>query len=326
MWTAHDITHLRLTEPSAITIGAFDGVHRGHKALIEQMVTEARRQELQPIVLTFDPLPGQVLEGDDYGLLSTLPGRIARIQALGVAGLLILSFEEALMAMPAETFVQQMVDHLALRGLWVGPDFTLGRDREGDVEYLREAGQRFGFKVNVLNQPVLWDGKPVRSSRIRDALRAGDIEEANGCLGYPYHVRGVVVHGEKRGHKLGFPTANLKPPQERLLPANGVYICRAHFASGSYGAITNIGTRPTFNNYPTTIEAYLLDFSGDLYGTSLRLDFLKRLRPELRFPSAEALIAQMQQDEAEARTWLRAHVEQGREEDHLRHVRSTGRS
>ncbi|MGC9521842.1 MAG: bifunctional riboflavin kinase/FAD synthetase [Anaerolineae bacterium] len=325
MWTARNITDLNLTEPSAITIGAFDGVHLGHKALIERLVLEARLQALQPIVITFDPLPGQILE-EDYGLLSSLEERIARIRALGVAGLLILRFDEELMATSAETFVRRMVDHLALRSLWVGPDFTLGRDREGNVEYLQEAGQRFGFTVNVLNQPIMWDGKPVRSSRIRDALKSGDIEEANGCLGYPYHVRGVVVHGEKRGRALGFPTANLESPRGRLLPADGVYICRAHRPSGSYDAISNVGTRPTFNNYPTTIEAYLLDFSGDLYGTTLKLDFLKRLRPELRFSSAEALIAQMRQDEAYARTWLRARAQRAADEGSIGQERSTGKS
>jgi riboflavin kinase/FMN adenylyltransferase len=304
MWINYGIENLELDQPTGITIGAFDGVHRGHKALIRQMVTEARQQAMLPVVLTFDPLPRQISDRGENGLLLTLEERVSHIKRLDVRGVVVLPFDDALMKTTAESFVRQMVSHLALAGLWVGPDFRLGRNREGDIHYLKAAGQRLGFEVYALRETITWKGKPVRSSRIRRALKKGDLREANGCLGYPYHLTGTVVHGDRRGRELGFPTANLQIPSECLLPANGVYVCRVHLREGIYHAITNVGTRPTFNDSPPTVEAYLLDFSGDLYGSWMSVDFLKYLRPEERFASADELIEQMNRDEMQARRWL----------------------
>jgi riboflavin kinase/FMN adenylyltransferase len=304
MWITYDIKHVKLDGASGVTLGAFDGVHRGHQALIRTMVRAARERALAPVVITFDPLPWQVVGAAQLGTLSDLDERLAHIEGLAVDGVVVLPFDTALLNTPAEAFVRAMVDDLNLRALWIGPDFKLGKDRRGDVAFLTRAGDRLGFEVQVLEQVVTWQGQPVRSSRIRRALAGGDIAEANGCLGYAYHLTGVVVHGEKRGRQLGFPTANLAVSETRLLPANGVYICRAYLPDGSYDAITNVGTRPTFNHHPASVEAYLLDFSGDLYGAPMRLEFLAYLRPERRFPSAQALITQMQRDEAEARAWL----------------------
>ncbi len=304
MWIERGITHLSLEQRSAITIGAFDGVHLGHKALIQQMVDGAQHRGWRSIVVTFDPLPGEVLDPEGYRLLSTLPERIGRFEALGVEGLVVLPFDSTLMQTPAEIFVALLIRHLALGGLWIGPDFTLGKDRQGDLTYLRQAGAREGFVVEVLHDTVEWQGEPVRSSRIREALTMGDLEQANGCLGYPYTLSGRIVHGDERGRDLGFPTANLQVPRERLLPATGVYVCRAHLDAGTFGAVTNIGTRPTFDHHLPTVEAFLLDFSGDIYGRTMSLELLKRLRPELKFPSAAALIEQMRRDEVAARSWL----------------------
>jgi riboflavin kinase/FMN adenylyltransferase len=304
MWINYGFENLTLNRRTGVTIGAFDGVHRGHQALIRQTVDEARRRAMLPLVLTFDPLPHQVADRHKDGLLLTREERLAHIEALEVRGVVVLPFNEALMQTTAESFVTQMVSHLALAGLWIGPDFRLGRDREGDVTYLRAAGERLGFEVHALRDTITWMDEPVRSSRIRKALKTGNIQEANGCLGYPYHLSGTVVHGDRRGRELGFPTANLRVPAERLLPANGVYICRVHLREGTYDAITNVGTRPTFDENPPAVEAYLLDFSGDLYGDWMRVDFLKYLRPEERFASAAELIAQMKQDEIQTRRWL----------------------
>jgi riboflavin kinase / FMN adenylyltransferase len=307
MWIRHDIQDLYLDDGSAVTIGAFDGVHRGHQALISRMVQEARSKALASLVITFDPLPGQTLGGSEYGVLSTLTERLARIAPLGVAGTVVLPFNRALMDTPARTFVQRMLTHLALQALYIGPDFKLGRGREGDAAFLERLGEQMNYDVHVLTETVLWEGKPVRSSRIRRALRTGDIEEANGCLGYPYALSGIVGSGDKRGRGLGFPTANLMINPDRLLPANGIYVCRAHLSTGTYQALTNIGTRPTFNHSARTVEAYLLDFSADIYGQSLSLDFLTYLRPEARFDSAAALVDQMRRDEIAARSWFATH-------------------
>jgi len=313
MWIAYGLSQQNTSELTGLTIGAFDGVHLGHQALIRWFVTESHRAGLQAVVLTFDPLPRQVLTHHSKvarqigGVLSVLEERLACIASLEVDGVVVLSFDRALAATPALDFVTHLGEHLSLRGFWVGSDFSLGKGRGGNITFLRELGRVRGFDVHVFEQVVLWNGAPVRSSRIRRALRAGDVEEACGCLGRPYRLSAPVGYGDQRGRTLGFPTANLVIPEERLLPANGVYICHAHVPQGCFHAITNVGTRPTFNHRPPTVEAHLLDFSANLYDMPLQLDFLHRLRPEIKFSSAEALVAQMHKDEADARAWLQEH-------------------
>jgi len=226
-------------------------------------------------------------------------------EALGADGTLVLPFTPELAETSADDFVRLLVEQIHLAHLWIGPDFALGKHQEGDARFLQAASTRYGFQLHVLDQAVVWRGKPVRSSRIRQALVQGNLEEANGCLGRPYPLIGEVGHGDQRGRVLGFPTANLLLPGQKLLPANGVYVCSAILGRGTFAALVNVGTRPTFDHSHRTVEAYLLDFSADVYGEQLRLDFLHRLRPELRFPSAETLIAQMRQDELDGRAWLR---------------------
>ncbi len=300
MWVEHELRAPRLDRPSALTIGAFDGVHRGHQALIGGMVAAAREAALVPLVVTFDPLPKQFFRRGDPLLLTDLEERLERIAALGVAGTIVLRFDASLAAMPAERFVARLVRDLRMRLLWTGPDFAVGRGREGDLAFLQAAGERYGFTLHVA-PPFRWRGLVVRSTAIRQALRRAELTLANDLLGRPYRLSGKVVHGLKRGRTLGFPTANLAPPVERLIPANGLYLCRTRVGERVYAALTNIGTRPTFDHETVTVEAHLLDFDGDLYGRTLTLDFLHYLRPERRFPSAEALIAQIHADVAEAR-------------------------
>lgn len=304
MWVKRGFDQVSWKGRTGLTIGAFDGVHRGHQTLIRAMVTGARAASLDAVVLTFDPLPRQVFGHGKVELLSTLEERLALLEPLGVDGVVVIPFSRDIAATSATDFVAWMVDALALRGLWVGPDFTLGRDQQGDIPFLTATGAQRGFSVHIFNETVRWEGRPVRSSRIRYAVKAGDMRQAAGCLDRPYSLTGIVGHGEARGRTLGFPTANIDVPSERLLPGNGIYVCRAHLPSGSVGAVTNVGTRPTFGERPPNVEAYLLDFDADIYGERLQLDFLHRLRPELRFPSAEALIDQMRLDEANARAYL----------------------
>lgn len=303
MWIERDLTQLNLPGPTALTIGAFDGVHRGHQALIRQLVTGARAGGMPAVVLTFDPLPRQVFSKAPPLLLSSLEERLTYLETLAPAGVVILPFSLEMADTSAQDFVTLLIHHLKLAALWTGPDFTLGRHRAGDLHFLRQAGTRLGFRVHTC-EPFLWQGKPVHSTVIRRALLAGRLVEANELLGRPYRLAGTIVHGTHRGRTLGFPTANLNIPVERLLPAQGVYICRAQLAEETYGAVTNVGTRPTFDHGETTVEAHLLDFSRDIYGQRLRLDFLARLRPESKFASAHALSAQLRQDVAQARAWL----------------------
>ncbi|HNT77584.1 MAG TPA: riboflavin biosynthesis protein RibF [Anaerolineae bacterium] len=307
MWASGGFEALRADAdaPVGLTIGAFDGVHVGHQAMLRWFVSEAHAAGLQAVVLTFDPLPRQVLSPPPTPpLLSSLAERQAQLALLGVDGVVTLRFDRATAALTAQDFMAQIMRAVDLRGLWVGADFALGRERGGSVSVLREIGEARGFVVHTFAETIAWCGAPVRSSRIRRALQAGDVSEACGCMGRPYRLAGLVVHGDHRGHTLGFPTANLAVSADRQLPAWGVYVTRAHLPQGSFESVTNVGGRPTFNHRPPTVEAYLLDFSADLYGATLKLDFLHRLRTEEKFTSVEALIVQMQHDVAGARAWF----------------------
>ncbi len=308
MWIAHGLQTLSPQPPSGLTVGTFDGVHLGHQALIRWFVQEARASRLQPVVMTFDPLPRRVLRSGEFGQIASLEERLSLLSRLGVAGVIVQPFSLEFAALPAQDFVTSLVQRANLRGLWTGSDFALGRGREGDIGFLRQAGRQMGFSVHVMDHVVWWRGAQVRSTRIRLSLKRGDLRDVNGCLGRPYRLCAEVVHGEQRGRTLGFPTANLNPPSQRLLPANGVYICRATLPQGHFVAITNIGTRPTFDHHPVVVEAHLLEFDEDIYGVKLTLDFLHRLRAEQKFPSALALVAQLEQDRLAAQAWSRTHA------------------
>ncbi|MBN1922359.1 MAG: bifunctional riboflavin kinase/FAD synthetase [Anaerolineae bacterium] len=308
MWIERGLEQLSPTAPTQLVIGAFDGLHRGHQALIGGVVAAARAIAGQAVVLTFDPLPRQYFNGKPARTwLSSLEERLEQLAVLELDGVIVQPFDAALSALPARAFLSRLQEHVHLVGLWAGPDFALGQGRGGTLEVLRQLGIELGFTVHTF-APFIWRGTAVHSSDIRRLLQEGHIEAANDLLGRAYRLTGRVCPGEQRGRRLGFPTANLEVPSERLLPKDGIYICRAHLARGSFEAVINVGTRPTFNHSDTTVEAHLLDFDADIYGESLRLDFLTRLRSELRFASAEALVQQMHKDVAQARRWLAAQV------------------
>lgn len=295
-----------LPGPSHVTIGGFDGVHRGHQYLIGRMVGAAREAGRLAVALTFDPHPGAVLGRSPAAALSTVEERAALLDRLGVDLLAVLPFTPALAGTSAARFVDLLRRRLGMIELWAGPDFALGHRREGNIAYLQRLGAEQGFAVQVV-EPLRWGGEVVSSTRIRAALTAGDVAEANGCLGRPYHLSGVVVRGRGLGCSLGIPTANLEPPAGRLIPANGVYACLAHTErSGTWPAVVNVGVRPTIAADHLTVEAHLLDFEGDLYGQPLGLDFLARLRDEEVFPSLNALVAQIRRDIAQARDIIRS--------------------
>ncbi len=316
MWIARGLEALQPAGPVALTIGAFDGVHRGHQALLSDMSRAAHETGMRALAMTFDPLPWQVFKKSDGALLSTLEERLSLIEPLDIDGTVILPFTPEMAAIPAADFVTQLIEHLGMTQLWAGPDFALGRGREGSIPFLEALGKKRGFEVQV-QPPFFWRNAPVRSSRIREALKRGDLEEANGCLGRPYRLTGAVIHGEARGRKMGFPTLNLDLPADRLLPAYGVYICRVQLGPEHYAAVTNVGIRPTFTGTRATVEAYVLDYSADCYGQIARLDFLHQLRQELRFDSITELIQQMHIDVAKARDWLIHHPAEGWEKNNL---------
>jgi len=301
------VNHLQaITErrPTFVAIGSFDGVHRGHQALLQAMVAAARKENARTAVLTFFPHPKRViLQQTGRYYLAPLPDRVQQLAEQGIDLVITLEFNDAIRHTRAADFVRQLMDHLAMSQLW-GGNFAFGYQREGDIPFLQQLGEQWGFSVQLVNQMVEWEGKLVSSSRVRRSLDTGNVADAAGCLGRPFHVTGSVVQGDRRGRTIGFPTANLAVWDELLLPANGVYATTIWHGSTRYLAATNVGVRPTINGGNVTVEAHLLDFDGDLYGESLRLQFVDHIRPEMKFSGLDALTAQIQTDVAQIRAML----------------------
>jgi riboflavin kinase/FMN adenylyltransferase len=304
MQQVQSLSQLQLDRPAFVAIGAFDGVHRGHQALIGEMVRQAQAAGRTPAVITFYPHPSVFLRGRRPSFyLSTPDEKAVFLAALGVEALVTHTFDAAFAEITAGAYVEQLIRHARLSELWCGADFALGHNREGNVPYLQATGERLGFRVNV-RTPVLVDGEIISSTRIRQCLRDGAVEQATRALGRPFRVTGEVVTGAKRGRTIGIPTANLAVSEEHALPATGVYAGQVlGVAPEPVAAVANIGYRPTFNSTEPrlTLEAHLLDFDQDLYGRRLTLAFQARLRAEMKFPGVEALVAQIRADIAAAR-------------------------
>ncbi len=300
----HDLAQVRPASRSSVTIGVLDGVHLGHQQLVTAMVKAAHSTHKTAIAITFDPHPAIALGYAAPLLLATVEERAELLDALGLDVLVVLPFTPATAQTRAADFVEALVDHLHLAELWGGPDFAFGYQREGNVSFLRQLGTERGFTMHIV-EPLIVDGIPVSSSRIRTALGAGDIDQATACLGRPYRLTGTVVRGRGVGRQMEVPTANLSLSPERLIPPGGVYACLAHTERlGTHPAVVNIGTRPTFAGQTLSVEAHLLDFDADVYGQALSLDFIVRLRDERPFPTIEALVTQIQNDIAQARDCL----------------------
>lgn len=289
---------------TAVALGVFDGIHLGHRAILETAVAEARRASLTAVACTFDPHPMEVLQpGRAQALLSSLDERLDLIAATGVQATVVLRFTPELAAMEPDAFVRDvLVERLRARQVVVGFNHTFGRGARGDARLLGALGERLGFTTHMV-EPLVVDGVPVSSSAIREALKTGSVERASRYLGRPYSVVGPVVEGAGRGRTLGFPTANVRPERQVLVPP-GVYACQASDGSEAYPAVVNIGVRPTFDEHELVIEAYLLDFAGSLYGRRLRLGFVAHIREERKFPGVEALREQIARDVADARGLL----------------------
>jgi riboflavin kinase / FMN adenylyltransferase len=306
MELVHGLLHSINAHATILTIGAFDGVHRGHQHLIEATVRRARELGCQSAVLTFNPHPDLVIHPErDRLYLTSLEERAELIERLGADLLIVMPFTRQTMSLSAHEFMSSVCGAVALRELWVGWDFALGRKREGDISRLREIGQQLDYVIHPVTAFTLADGTPISSTRIRSALAAGDLETAAMLLGRPFAVQGPVTQGDRRGRTIGFPTANVAVDQLHALPADGVYVCDAEVDGKRYGAVTNIGVRPTFDGTRRNVEAYLLDFVDDIYGETLRLTLRQRLRGEKKFDGIAALVAQITSDVAAARAWLR---------------------
>ena len=291
-------------QDSVLTIGVFDGVHRGHQHLITRLIAEARNMGRLAGVVTFRNHPATILRTNfKPRYLTDAEERIRLIRDLGVDFVVPVTFDLDVSKLRARDFVARLRQHLSMRGLVVGPDFGLGHKREGDAEKLKALGQEMGFSVKVVD--VIEDGgQPIRSTTIRQALAQGDVARVAELVDRKFALAGRVVKGVSRGKRLGFPTANLKVPAEMAIPGDGIYATRARVGESWYMAATSIGTRPTFDESELTVEAFLLDFEGDLYDQHLRLEFVQRLRDEVKFDTVQELQEQVDRDVAQTRAVL----------------------
>ena len=291
------ISQLQLKD-TWLTIGSFDGVHLGHQALAHHTISKARASSVPSVVLTFHPHPASVLRGRSGQYYLTTPDERANLLGdLGVDYVVTQDFDKNVARTSAYEFLEFLYKHLQMIGLCVGDDFALGRDREGDIPTLKEYGSRIGYTVDVLPPVEIQEGV-VSSSMARNALSEGDVEFIQKLLDRPYSIQGIVIPGDGRGRTLGIPTANLEIWDQKALPKVGVYACTASVNGNVYGAVTNIGVRPTFDkgSLETRVETHLLDFDEDLYSRELKLNFIARLRDEKKFPNVDLLIAQIMLD------------------------------
>ncbi len=298
------VSDAHLTQPSVVTIGSFDGVHRGHADLIETVKAHARAQNALSIVVTLHPHPKLVLRPESpLQLLSTLDERLALLAQQDVDYVIVFPFSLEQSKLRAREFVQLLKSHLNMIELVCGPNFALGYKREGTIPVLRELGAELGFQVTVV-EPRLTEQGMISSTRVRDLIAHGAVSEAAELLGRYSMLRGIVVHGDHRGRELGYPTANLDVPERKLIPANGIYAVRVRLGNQWYDGAASVGVRPTFGGGKRLVEIYILDFSRWIYGEELEVYFVERLRDEEKFDNIEALLAQMARDVQNARTIL----------------------
>lgn len=282
---------------SWLTIGVFDGVHRGHQQILKKLTKAAHAVASSAVVVTFWPHPATVLAGAEVKCLTTPDERAELLSALGVDVLITQTFDRVLADTSAEDFVGLLKRRLGFDHLLIGYDFALGRGREGNAARLNEIGQELGYVLEVI--PAVGDESGVISStEIRKLVVTGDVAEAAKLLGHRYSLHGPVVHGDSRGRELGFPTANLDYPAEKILPSNGIYACLARVDGLTYQAAVNVGVRPQFHSdvHKPMVEAHILDYERNIYGADVRLEFVARLRDEMKFVSVEALVEQIRSD------------------------------
>jgi riboflavin kinase/FMN adenylyltransferase len=285
-----------------LTIGVFDGVHLGHKYLISQLKEKAGEQNLQSGVVTFRQHPLEILSpGTGLPYLTSLAEKVSLLKNEGIDTIVTLSFTPELAGLSAEQFTGLLQKYLRMRGLVIGPDFSLGRNREGNTDTLRELGKKMGFDVTVV-PPAELDGEVVSSTAVRDALADGNMKRVFKLMGRPFSIQGCVVAGDGRGKELGYPTANLEIDTTQSLLPDGVYATRTHIDDRVYKSVTNVGKRPTFNNGERTVETYILDYQGELYGREITIDFLEMLRGEKRFGTVEELKKQIAEDVERVKT------------------------
>ncbi|MEE9286275.1 MAG: bifunctional riboflavin kinase/FAD synthetase [Dehalococcoidia bacterium] len=308
MGPLEELAAVKVARDTALTIGVFDGVHVGHRYLLDNVRTAAAERGLASAVVTFRNHPVTVLRPHvQVTYLCAVDQRMELLRQSGIEHVAPLTFTRELSRLTAREFVAALVERLRMRWLLVGPDFALGRGREGTFPVLTKLGKELGFEV-ARAAPFTEAGRVVSSTAIRRALAQGDVEQAAKFLGRAYSLTGPVVLGDRRGQTLGFPTANLQIAADISLPADGVYCTVTWVDQQPHDAVTNIGVRPTFGELKRTVEAHLLEFEGDLYDKTLTIELIERIRPEQRFSGVDELVAQLNRDVATAKGVLAARV------------------
>ena len=304
MQIEEELARLRPEKDTLLTIGVFDGVHLGHKYLLSQLTEQARGRNLLSGVITFNQHPQEALSPQTkLPFLTNLAQRIKLIKNEGVGAIITLSFTAELAQLSARQFANLLKKYLRMRGLVLGADFALGKDREGDADTLRRLGEDMDFTVTVI-LPIMVNGEVVSSTTIRNALANGDMKKVLQLIGRPFSLNGRVIKGTGRGTELGFPTANLDIDPMQALPADGVYATWSHIDNQIYQSMTNIGKQLTFGGGQRTIEVYILDYHDNLYGHELTIDLMERLRGEKQFGTAEELKKQISEDIKQGRAIL----------------------
>ncbi|MDX6384095.1 MAG: riboflavin kinase / adenylyltransferase [Blastocatellia bacterium] len=301
----HGTENAKISRPTALTLGVFDGLHLGHQLIMRTVVERARAIGAVPTVITFDPHPRALLHPESAPpLLQTFDQKIEALGVLGIEQTIVIRFDREFSQVRAEEFLRTVIaDRLHAKEVYLGCGFAFGHNREGNIELLRAVSQKLGFLADEVPELRL-RGRRVSSSRIRELLQQGRVNLARRMLGRPYGVEGMVVRGDERGAQLGFPTANLHP-QNRVIPRSGVYVTATLIDGLWRRSVTNIGTRPTFgSDNQSSVETFVMNWSGDLYGDVLRVRFLHRLRDERRFSSVDELTAQIERDTERARDYF----------------------
>ena len=290
---------------SLVAIGVFDGVHLGHKYLISQLKELAAQQGYSSVVVTFDKHPQEVLQPNSQPpFLTDAAEKAELLSKEGVDAIIVLNFTAELARLSARDFVEVLRSKLRMRGLVMGPDFALGRQGEGSIPVLRKLGEELGFIVTAI-PPVRKNGDTVSSTAIRQAMADGDMEKVQRLMGRPFSLHGQVIHGHGRGAGMGFPTVNLDVLKGQTLPSDGVYATLAHTNNHTYPSVTNVGANPTFGNTERTIESFFLDYHDNLYGREVKIDFVHKLRGEIKFKDAAELTRQIELDILGAREILK---------------------
>lgn len=300
-----DITDFHMKEPTVISLGKFDGLHRGHECLLDYLALK-KKQGLRTVIFTFDIPPSQKLDAKSRTkVLTTNEEKQKLFLRHGIDCLMECPFTEELRCMEPEDFVEMLVKRLCMKSMAAGTDFHFGYNRRGDYKLLQTLAEAYGYEVEIIEK-VRENGRDISSTYIREEISGGHIEKANQLLGYSYFVQGTVVHGKEIGRTLNIPTLNLLPPEEKLLPPFGVYVTRTMIDGRAYAGITNVGCKPTIAGAnPTGVETHLFDFQEMMYGKEIIVEFLHSVRPEKKFHSLEELKAQMERDIAFGRRYCK---------------------